>query len=422
MWEYILLALGVVILMLQIVLLLRGGKGRQNEEQDRRLREELANVRRDMSESTMNLQRQLSEQQRTLMQLLGEHQKESLRTSAEQQDRLYRSLNQQSEQIRTTLAEAVGKLQESNEQKLEQMRQTVDEKLTGTLTQRLDSSFKTVGDQLKDVYTSLGEMKKLAGGVSDLQRALTNVKVRGTWAEVQLGSLLEQTLTPEQYERNVSVRNNREAVEFAVKIPSRDNDERIVWLPIDSKFPQEDFLRLSEAADQADKAAVEEAAHALEQRIKGEAKTISDLYICPPATTDFAIMFLPTEGLFAEVLRRPGLAEEIQRKYRVMVCGPTTITAFLNTLRMGFRTIALDKRAAEVWKILGAAKAQYETFETVLAKAHKKIEEAGNTLEDARKRNRTIRSKLRDVVEMDSTASTEMLGTGTEEETVALPE
>ena len=304
----------------------------------------------------------------------------------------------------------MGKLQESNEKKLDEMRATVDEKLTSTLTQRLDSSFKTVGDQLKQVYHSLGEMKELASGVSDLQRVLTNVKARGTWAEVQLGNILEQTLTADQYERNVSIKNNGEMVEFAVKIPSRDDDGSIVWLPSDSKFPQEDYLRISDAADRADKAALDEAAKALERTIKNEAATISKLYIDVPRTTDFAILFLATEGLYAEVLRRPGLTEELQNKYRVMVCGPTTITAFLNTLRMGFRTIALDKRAAEVWKVLGAAKTQYETFETVLGKVRKKLDEAGNTLDEAQRRNNIIRKNLRKVEQLEAEESDALLG------------
>lgn len=332
---------------------------------------------------------------------------EFLRNRQETADRL-KEINQlvremqadnskQSEKINTTLSESVEKLQQSNEKKLEQMRVTVDEKLTSTLTKRLDSSFKVVGEQLENVHKSLGEMKELAGGVSDLQRVLNNVKARGTWAEVQLGNILEQTLTPDQYECNISTKGDSNRVEFAIKIPSREDDGSYIWLPIDSKFPQEDYIRLSEAAEKADKDGVEAAAKALERRIKEEAKTISELYINVPKTTNFAILFLATEGLYAEVLRRPGLAEELQTKYKIMICGPTTITAFLNTLRMGFKTIAIDKRAADVWKVLGAAKAQYETFEGVLAKAKKKIDEAGDTLELATKRNSIIQKKLKSV-------------------------
>lgn len=306
-----------------------------------------------------------------------------------------------SEKLNTTLTESVEKLQQSNERKLDQMRETVDEKLTSTLTKRLDSSFQVVGKQLEHVHKSLGEMKELAGGVSDLQRVLSNVKARGTWAEVQLGNILEQTLTREQYDCNVSTKNDANRVEFAVKIPSRDDDNEIIWLPIDSKFPQEDYIRLCDAAEKADKDGVEIAAKALERRIKEEGKRISDLYINVPKTTNFAIMFLATEGLYAEVLRRPGLCEELQTKHKIMVCGPTTITAFLNTLRMGFRTIAIDKRAADVWKVLGAAKTQYSNFEGILAKAKKKIEEAGNTLDEATHRNSIIQKNLRSVESLD---------------------
>ncbi len=318
--------------------------------------------------------------------------------------------SKQNEKIASTLSESVEKLQKSNEFKLDQMRETVDEKLTSTLTKRLDSSFKVVGEQLENVHKSLGEMKELAGGVSDLQRVLTNVKARGTWAEVQLGSILEQTLTLEQYACNVSTKEDGKRVEFAVKIPSKDDMDSYIWLPIDSKFPQEDYVRLSDAAERADKDGVEAAGKALERRIKEEAKTISDLYINVPKTTNFAIMFLATEGLYAEVLRRPGLTEELQTKYRVMVCGPTTITAFLNTLRMGFRTIALDKRAEDVWKVLGAAKTQYDKFEGVLAKAKKKIEEAGSTLDEATHRNAMIQKNLRSVETLEITESESLLG------------
>jgi len=304
------------------------------------------------------------------------------------------------ERVSNSLADSVGKLQQSNEQKLEQMRLTVDEKLTDTLSRRLDSSFKAVGEQLNKVYESLGKMQELSGGVTDLQRLLTNVKARGTWAEVRLGEILEQILTAEQYEQNVSVKGNMERVEFAIKIPSKDKEGDYVYLPIDSKFPQEDYLRLSAAAETGDKEMVEQCAKALERVVKSEAATINKLYIDVPKTTDFAIMFLPTEGLYAEVLRRQGLVEEIQSKYRVMICGPTTITAFLNTLRMGFRTIALDRRAAEVWAVLGAAKQQYERFDIVLEKAKRKLDEASTALDDAQKRNVIIRKKLKGVEEL----------------------
>ena len=372
MTDYILIGIGAVIIILLIVLLFKKqGKG-------------LAE-RKDIDRAKLELTQQI----------------DGVKSSVyEQRAAILKEQLELQERVNKTLSESVSKLQQSNEQKLEQMRLTVDEKLTDTLSKRLDSSFKAVGEQLNKVYESLGKMQELSGGVTDLQRLLTNVKARGTWAEVRLGEILEQILTNDQYEQNVSVRGNLERVEYAVKIPSKDKEGAFVYLPIDSKFPQEDYLRLSAAAESADKEDVEQCAKALERVIKNEAATISKLYIDVPKTTDFAIMFLPTEGLYAEVLRRQGLVEEIQSKYRVMICGPTTITAFLNTLRMGFRTIALDRRAAEVWAVLGAAKQQYERFDLVLEKARKKLDEATNALDDAQKRNVIIRKKLKGVEEL----------------------
>ena len=396
---YIIIGLLAAILILQIVILATRGRSNQQEPLrrllDERQRQTEDAIRRSESETEARIREVsglVSRQEAELLKRLGEH-----------QTQLYNTLNEQTDRVNKRLQESVGQLQESNEKKLEEMRATVDEKLSATLTQRLDSSFKTVGEQLQNVYKSLGEMQTLAGDVSNLQRVLSNVKARGTWAEVQLGNLLEQTLSPEQFARNVSIKKNKEQVEYAVKIPSRDEDEHTVYLPIDSKFPQEDYLRLCDAAERGDKEAVEAAAKALETLIKHEAETISRLYIDVPTTTDFAILFLPTEGLYAEVLRRPGLAEEIQRKYRVMICGPTTLTAFLNTLAMGFRTIALDKRASEVWKVLGAAKMQYDQFAKVLEKVRKQVATVGNTIEDAQKRNNIIQRKLKNVELPDAT-------------------
>lgn len=408
MEHYITWILLAVVLVAQIVLLVRRPKS-TDDGSEGRLRDEIRASRRETADALSAMTQQQIQREsaaQTARQELDAANQERLHNALAAQAK---QLSEQSEKLNATLAESVRRLQESNEKKLDQMRETVDEKLTSTLQKRLDSSFQQVGEQLQNVYKSLGEMKELASGVNDLQRVLTNVKARGTWAEVQLGNLLEQTLTAEQFERNVSPKGNNERVEFAVKIPSREEDGKFIWLPIDSKFPQEDYLRLYEAAENADRAAVEEAAKSLERIIKKEAEDIARLYINVPVTTDFAILFLPTEGLYAEVLRRPGLAEELQNKYRVMVCGPTTITAFLNTLRMGFRTIALDKRAAEVWKVLGAAKTQYEKFGVVLDKLQRKIEEAGNTLEDARKRNNIIRKNLKNVEELSPAEADSLL-------------
>ena len=413
---YVGAVLGLINAVLLVVVLLRQKGGSEDRETQARIKELEGRLTDELHRNRQDNDAVMRELRDALTRLRGELavEQQKSRTAlsdrvGEQQDKLFRLLSERLDRVTDVLTRSVTQLQTSNEQKLEQMRQTVDEKLEATLSTRLDQSFKTVGEQLQNVYKSLGEMQKLAGGVSDLQRVLTNVKARGTWAEVQLGSLLEQTLTPDQYARNVSPRNNGKMVEYAVKIPARSGDGT-VWLPIDSKFPQEDYLRLSEAADRADKAAVDEAARALERTVRSEAKTIHDLYIEVPATTDFAILFLPTEGLYAEVLRLPGLVEEVQRDYRVMVCGPTTVTAFLNTLRMGFRTIALDKRAAEVWKVLGAAKQQYDQFAVVFKKVRRKLEEAGSTLDEAERRNRVIRQKLKNVEEVGGTEAEQLLG------------
>ena len=413
---YVGAVLGLINAVLLVVVLLRQKGGSEDRETQTRIKELEGRLTDELHRNRQDNDAVMRELRDALTRLRGELavEQQKSRTAlsdrvGEQQDKLFRLLSERLDRVTDVLTRSVTQLQTSNEQKLEQMRQTVDEKLEATLSTRLDQSFKTVGEQLQNVYKSLGEMQKLAGGVSDLQRVLTNVKARGTWAEVQLGSLLEQTLTPDQYARNVSPRNNGKMVEYAVKIPARSGDGT-VWLPIDSKFPQEDYLRLSEAADRADKAAVDEAARALERTVRSEAKTIHDLYIEVPATTDFAILFLPTEGLYAEVLRLPGLVEEVQRDYRVMVCGPTTVTAFLNTLRMGFRTIALDKRAAEVWKVLGAAKQQYDQFAAVFKKVRRKLEEAGNTLDEAERRNRVIRQKLKNVEEVGGAEAEQLLG------------
>lgn len=389
---YIIIGFAVVIILLEIVILIKNFK---KDSKDKDWEEKSRHIEKYIGDEFSRNRRETSDSLKEMNQLIREIQQMNVR---------------QSDKLNNVLTENVTKLQESNEKKLEQMRLTVDEKLTDTLSKRLDSSFKVVGEQLKSVHESLGEMHKLAGSVGDLQRVLTNVKSRGTWAEVQLGNILEQTLTKEQYECNVSTKNDTKRVEFAVKIPSRDDDREFVWLPIDSKFPQEDYIRICDAAENADKAAMDMAVKALEQTVKNQAKTIAELYIDVPNTTDFAIMFLATEGLYAEVLRRPGLCEEIQNKYRVMICGPTTITAFLNTLRVGFRTIALDKKAAEVWKVLGAVRTQYDKFELLLAKTKKKIDEAGSTIEDAQKRNSIIQKNLKSVELIDSARADDILG------------
>ncbi len=320
---------------------------------------------------------------------------------------------QQSEKQNKTLEDSITKMQQSNEKKLEEMRVTVDEKLTATLTTRLNTSFKTVSDQLENLYKSLGEMQKLSTGVTEnvtaLNRVLTNVKARGTWAEVQLEGILNQTI-PNMFEKNVAtVPNSLDRVEFAIRIPSSDKDADDILLPVDSKFPMEDYVRLCDAADRADAEAVKLARKELENRVLGEAKSIAK-YIHVPNTTPFAIMYLATEGLYAEIASsRTGLPEKIQNEYNVMIAGPSTITALLNSLSMGFKTIAINEKANEVREILGAAKAQYEKFGDLLAKAKKKVDEAGKTLEDAERKNLFIQRKLKNIESIDTASADKLL-------------
>ncbi len=300
--------------------------------------------------------------------------------------------------IRQTVEQKLDALRVDNSQKLEQMRATVDEKLQTTLEKRLGESFKLVSDRLEQVHKGLGEMQSLATGVGDLKKVLTNIKTRGTWGEVQLENLLEQMLTPAQYERNVATRPGRsERVEFAIRLPGRGEGREPFWLPIDAKFPLEDFQRLQDAQDRADPAGVESFGKALEERIRKQAKDIHDKYVEPPYTTDFALLYLPVESLYAEVLRRPGLADIVQRESQVTLAGPTTLAAILNSLQMGFRTLAIEQRSGEVWKLLAAVKTDFVRFGDLLAKTKKQLDSVSNTLGDAEVRTRSIERKLRGV-------------------------
>ncbi len=331
----------------------------------------------------------------------------------EHREKVIQMLVDQGDKQNKSLETSITKMQESNEKKLEEMRVTVDEKLTTTLTTRLNTSFKTVSDQLENLYKSLGEMQKLSTGVTEnvtaLNRVLTNVKARGTWAEVQLEGILNQTI-PNMFEKNVAtVPNSLDRVEFAIIIPSSEKDGQDILLPVDSKFPMEDYVRLCDAADRADAEAVKQARKELENRVLLEAKSIAK-YIHVPNTTPFAIMYLATEGLYAEIASsRTGLPEKIQNDYNIMIAGPSTITALLNSLSMGFKTIAINEKANEVREILGAAKAQYEKFGDLLAKAKKKVDEAGKTLEDAERKNLFIQRKLKNIESIDSVSADKLL-------------
>jgi DNA recombination protein RmuC len=306
------------------------------------------------------------------------------------------------DRIRNTFDSRVRELQESNEKKLDEMRKTVDEKLHDTLEKRLGESFKLVGDRLEAVHKDLGEMQNLATGVGDLKRVLTNVKARGAWAEVQLGAILEQILTPEQYAKNVQVKpDSAERIEYAVRLPGPKEDPlACLWLPIDSKFPQECYLRLQEAAERADSEAVQGAAEELARTVRTAARDIREKYVNPPNTTDFAIMFLATEGLYAEVLRQPTLVEDLQQRHRVVVAGPTTLAAILNSLRMGFQTLMIEKRAAEVWRVLAAIKTEFGKFGDVLDKVKRQISTASRTIEETGVRTRVMERRLRSVEQL----------------------
>jgi len=304
--------------------------------------------------------------------------------------------NAQFETLRGAVEQRLERIQQDSSAKLEQMRQTVDEKLHATLEKRLSESFRQVSERLELVHKGLGEMQTLAAGVGDLKRVLSNVKTRGVFGETQLAALLEQVMAPEQYERNVATRpGSRERVEFAIKLPGRDDVP--VLLPIDAKFPIEDYQRLQAAQEAGDKAALEMAEKALETRVKLEAKTIAEKYVEPPHTTDFALLYLPFEGLFGEVLRRPGLFEHIQRQFRVTICGPTNLLAYLNSLQMGFRTLAIQQRSSEVWKVLGTVKSEFGKFAEVLANTKRQLQTVANTIDQAEVRTRQIERKLKDV-------------------------
>lgn len=314
------------------------------------------------------------------------------------------------ESMQRTVEERIRQLQEDNARKLDGMRETVDEKLTSTLEKRLGESFQVVSRQLESVYKGLGEMQQLAAGVGDLKKVLTNVKVRGTWGEISLGNLLEQLLSPQQYKANVKVAPRRnEIVEYAICLPGREDGQDVVYLPIDSKFPMESYIKLTEASEAGDLEGLEAASRQLEASIKESARSIRDKYIIPPYTTDFAIMFLPTEGLYAEVTRRAELCTVLQRDFRITIMGPTTLGAFLNSLQMGFKTLAIQKRSGEVWKMLGAIKTDFGRFGETLAATQKKLAEVTDSIGRAAKRTEIIQNKLRSVEELPQSEARQLL-------------
>ena len=342
---------------------------------------------------------------------ISKMQKSQLDIFANQLTKLTESNEQKFEKLQEKVSTHLKEIQENNSKKLDQMRATVDEKLHATLEKRLGESFKLVSERLESVHKGLGDMQDLARGVGDLKNVLSNVKTRGTWGEVQLENLIQQILTPDQYSKNVATKKGSAArVEFAIKLPGRNEaKDDVTWIPVDAKFPLEDYQRLLESIDKSDTAAIESTSKDIERRIKEEAKNISSKYLDPPNTTDFAIMFLPIEGLYAEVLRRPGLFDNIQREFKVIIAGPTNFLAILNSLQMGFRTLAIEKRSSEVWKTLGAVKTEFQKFGDVLDKTQTKLEQASKSIGDAKTRTRAIERQLRDVHELPTNDKTDLL-------------
>jgi DNA recombination protein RmuC len=374
-----------------------------NERLERELRQELvANAqssRLEMGQSLTGFQGNLTTQLQSISEGNARRLTEVRETLDVQLTRVREALNQQLEQ-----------LAQKNEAKLDEMRRTVDEKLQTTLETRLGESFKQVADRLEQVHKGLGEMQTLAAGVGDLKHLLTNVKTRGTFGEAQLGALLEQVFVAEQFAAQIAtVPGSRNVVDYAIRLPGRSDDGSPTWLPIDSKFPTEDYERLLDAQERADPLAAEIAAKALEARIRLEAKSMAEKYVSPPHTTDFAILFLPSEGLYAEVLRRPGLMDTLQRDHRVTLAGPTTLLAMLNSLQMGFRTLALEQRSSEVWQVLGAVKTEFNRFGEFVSKVKSQAETVVKTLEQADTRTRAVNRKLKDVEALTEAQAQELI-------------
>jgi len=386
------------------------GFGKQLVEHRNATGEDAKSLRVEVSNSLVALGTKVTENLATI----GKAQTEALASGTAAIKELSAKNEERQEALRRTVEGRLDSIRTENAEKLEQMRVTVDEKLQATLEQRLGASFTIVNENLERVYKSVGEMQSLASGVGDLKRVLSNVKLRGSWGEGALGNILEDMLTPEQFSRNVEIKpRSGQSVEFALKLPGSGDEP--VWVPIDAKMPHEDYERLTQASERGDALAVEESAKALERCILKYAKDICEKYVCPPHSTDFAILFLPSEGLFAEVVRRPGLIDKLRSQHRVAVTGPTTLTAFLHSLRMGFKSLAIQQRSSEVWQVLGAVKTEFGKFGVVLEKVHKKLGEAQNVVEDAHRRRRAVDRKLRDVEVLPESASNDVLAITAEE-------
>ncbi len=404
----LLVVLAAATLISVICLIMRQSRSRNIDEELVLLKNDVRHletlIRGEMSQSRTELAGSLRQNREELAKSLGANEKrfnEFITSNAERSEAFTASVNSRFEHIRESMTETIGKLQENNAKKLDEMRKVVDEKLQESVEKRFNDSFKLISERLEAVHKGLGEMQMIASGVGDLKRVLTNVKTRGGIGEVQLGAILEQYLAPDQYIVTAQVRKNTtERVEYAVRMPGKKGDENPVLLPIDSKFPTEDYQRLLQAYDDANSEEIAASGKALESAIKRFAADIRNKYINPPVTTDFAIMFVPSEGLYAEVLRRPGLFELLQRDYRVTVVGPANLVAFLNSLQMGFRTLAIEKRSSEVWAILGAVKTEFGKFSDVLEKMRGKLDLAVKEIDNAGRRSRAIERKLRSVEEL----------------------
>lgn len=375
------------------------------ERTDRSLRDEIARSRTETQTQAQQERAELAGAlksfgdtvQRSITEI-AKLQNEQLESFSRQLSVLTSASEKKMEDIRLQIDAKLKQIQEDNTRQLDRMRETVDEKLQGTLEKRLGESFKQVSERLELVHQGLGDMRQLASGVGDLKKVLGNVKARGTWGEVQLGALLDEMLAPEQYARNVKIHEHgSDFVEFAIKLPGQNDAAEPMWIPVDAKFPVEDYSRLVDAQERADAAAAEDAVKQLDAGIKKAARDISSKYLLPPKTTDFGIMFLPSEGLYAEVIRRQALVQQLQREFHIVITGPSTFAAFLNSLQMGFRTLAIQKRSGEVWKVLGEVKTAFGRFGETLDAVHKKLEQAASSVDDARKKTKTLQNKLRTV-------------------------
>ena len=396
--EIICISLIVIILILNIFLIIKNKKTNDNSDLIKNINlnfEKQNQIYKQINEMLLSAIKNYNETVLTGISQNLQLQKQELIVVQNRLESILKSNEDRLARATQILDSGLTKLQTDNEKKLEQMRQTVDEKLNVSLEKRLAESFNIINNRLQSVYEGLGEMKQLATGVGDLKKVLTNVKTRGVWGEVSLANLLEQMLSPDQFSSNVAIKDNQERVDFAIALPGKD--DKTILLPVDAKFPIEDYQRLVEASETGNVQQTEAAKKGLEKRVKEEAKKISEKYILLPKTTDFAVMYLALEGLYAEVLRMPGLAEELQREYKVVICGPTTLSALLNSLQLGFKTLSIEKRSSEIWQLLGVFKQEFGKFVDLLAKTQKKLAEASNTIESATKKSRTIERKLKNV-------------------------